>query len=45
MKHANFIINRGNATAGDILKLIEEVEKRVENYFGIKLEREINIIG
>ncbi len=44
-KHANFIINRGKATSEDILRLMEEIERRVEKNFGIKLEREINIIG
>ncbi len=44
-KHANFIINRGNATAGDILKLIEKIEELVYKTFGIILEREINFIG
>ena len=44
-KHANFIINRGQATSNDILRIMEEVQKRVEKKFGIVLEREINIIG
>src|SRR5665648_2018 len=44
-KHANFIINNGGALAGDILYLIEEIERRVKNNFGIKLEREIEILG
>jgi UDP-N-acetylmuramate dehydrogenase len=44
-KHANFIINNGGALAGDILYLIEEIEKRVKRNFGIKLEREIEILG
>jgi len=44
-RHANFIINNGGASAGDILYLIEETEKRVEKNFGIKLEREIEIFG
>lgn len=44
-KHANFIINNGNASANDILYLIEELEKRVKNIFGIELEREIEILG
>ena len=43
--HANFIINNGGALAGDILYLIEEIEKRVKKNFGIKLEREIEILG
>jgi UDP-N-acetylmuramate dehydrogenase len=44
-KHANFIINRGQASADDILKLVEIVETLVKNTFDIKLEREIKFIG
>lgn len=44
-QHANFIINRGNASSDDILLLIEELEKMVEKAFGVTLEREINVIG
>jgi len=44
-RHANFIINNGGALAGDILYLIEEIEKRVKKNSGIKLEREIEILG
>jgi len=44
-KHANFIINNGGALARDILYLIEEIERRVKKNFGIKLEREIEILG
>ncbi len=44
-KHANFIINKGGAKAADVLFLIREIEKRVEENFGIKLEREIEIWG
>ena len=40
-KHANFIINRGNATADDILRLTETVQKEVYRKFGILLETEI----
>jgi len=43
--HANFIINKGNALASDILFLIEEIELKVFKRFGIKMEREIEIIG
>lgn len=39
-KHANFIVNRGNATATDIMRLIQYVEKQVEEHSGIRLERE-----
>ena len=44
-RHANFIINNGGALARDILYLIEEIDKRVKKNFGIKLEREIEILG
>jgi UDP-N-acetylmuramate dehydrogenase len=44
-KHANWIVNLGGATAGDILALIEVVEERVHRQFGVELEREIRILG
>ena len=43
--HAGFIINRGNATASDILELIGRVQKRVFEQSGVWLETEIKIIG
>ncbi len=45
LKHANFIVNNGGASAGDVIYLLEEIEKRVKKNFGIKLEREIEIWG
>jgi UDP-N-acetylmuramate dehydrogenase len=44
-KNANFIVNRGGATAADILALMEMTRERVHNHFGIVLEPEIRIIG
>ena len=44
-KHAGFIINKGNATATDILQLIEYVEKTVYDKFKEKIELEIEILG
>ena len=44
-KHANFIVNRGNARAADIEALIELAENRVKDQFGIALEREVRIVG
>lgn len=44
-KHANFVINRGNATASDIMKLIDDVKKTVKEKTGYELECEINVIG
>jgi len=43
-QHGNFIINRGKATANDIIQLIEKVKQRVKEKFGIELEPEVEII-
>jgi len=42
-KHANFIINRGHATASDILRLIAAVVQRVHQEHGVRLELEIQV--
>jgi UDP-N-acetylmuramate dehydrogenase len=44
-KHANFIVNTGIASAADIEALIELVQRTVEARFGVRLEREVRIIG
>lgn len=44
-KHSGFIINKGNATAADILNLIKLVQKRVKNKFDVDLYTEVRIIG
>jgi UDP-N-acetylmuramate dehydrogenase len=44
-KHANFIINRGNASAQDIYDLSQTVICRVREQSGIMLEREVKFIG
>lgn len=44
-KHANFIINRGNASAEDIEALIHYVRDTVEQQTGIRLELEVKVIG
>ncbi len=44
-KHANFIINRGQATAADIERLIEHIQQEVANQFAIELETEVKIYG
>ncbi len=43
-KHSGFIINKGNATTEDILKLIAYVQKEVKNKFGVELETEVKLI-
>ena len=44
-KHANFIVNLGDATAEDVKNLIEEVKKKVYNKFKINLEEEVQEIS
>ena len=44
-KHANFILNMGNATAADIEGLITEVRTAVEKTSGVRLELEVRVIG
>lgn len=44
-KHANFIINTGDATAADIEMLIEEIRLRVLDATGVELVPEVRIIG
>ena len=43
-KHAGFIINKENATAEDVIKLMEYTKEQVYNKFGKKIEPEIEII-
>ncbi|NLD19189.1 MAG: UDP-N-acetylmuramate dehydrogenase [Clostridiales bacterium] len=43
--HAGFIINKGGATAADILQLMEIVQAEVLDKYGVKLEPEVRIIG
>jgi UDP-N-acetylmuramate dehydrogenase len=44
-KHANFIINRDNATATDIEELIEHVRQTVLDEHGVQLVHEVRIVG
>ena len=44
-KHAGFIINIGGATAEDVLRLVEHIQKTVQSQFGVMLECEINFKG
>lgn len=44
-KHAGFIVNKGNATAKDILDLIEIVKEKIYEKYQKKIELEVEIIG
>lgn len=43
--HGNFIVNAGNATANDVLALIQHVKDTIDQLFGVKMETEVEIIG
>lgn len=42
--HGNFIINLGEASAANVLTLIDEIKEKVYNKFGINLEEEIQVL-
>lgn len=44
-KHAGFIVNYNNATATDVINLIDYIKEKVYSKYGIKIEEEIKIIG
>jgi UDP-N-acetylmuramate dehydrogenase len=44
-KHANFLVNEGDATAADIEALIYHVRDEVERHHGVRLSTEVKIVG
>ncbi len=44
-KHANFIVNVGGATAGDVNSVIRHVQSEVLSKFNVKLETEVRFLG
>lgn len=44
-KHCGFVINKGNATAEDVLKLIDDVKQKVYETFQVELEPEVRLVG
>ncbi len=44
-KHANFIVNQGQASATDVLALIKKVRAQVARKTGVKLELELKLVG
>jgi UDP-N-acetylmuramate dehydrogenase len=43
--HCGFIVNRGNASSEDVLKLIERMREKVYARFGVELQTEVKIVG
>jgi UDP-N-acetylmuramate dehydrogenase len=44
-KHANFIVNLGQASAAEVLALIGHIKRRVQAHTGLLLEEEVRIVG
>ena len=44
-KHAGFVVNRGGATAADVLSVIRDVQARVLERYGVELEPEVRLWG
>lgn len=44
-KHCGFVVNKGDATAKDVVNLIHEVQRRVKEQFGVELEPEVRFLG
>lgn len=44
-RHANFILNEGGAKAQDVLALIDLIQDKVKERFGVRLEPEVKIVG
>jgi UDP-N-acetylmuramate dehydrogenase len=44
-RHANIVINRGQATAEDVLVLAREMQRRVKDKFDLELEPEVRFVG
>jgi len=45
LRHANFIVNLGQATCDDVLSLMEYVQRHVARSFGVWLEPEVRVLG
>jgi UDP-N-acetylmuramate dehydrogenase len=43
-KHAGFVVNDGGATCNDVLQLIQEIQTRVFEHSGIRLEPEVRLL-
>lgn len=43
--HANFIVNRGNASSEDVMALIKDAQQRVFEEYGVRLQKEIRLLG
>lgn len=44
-KHCGFVINRGGATAQNVMDLVRQVQNEVKKQFGVELELEVKLLG
>ena len=44
-KHCGFVVNKGGATASDVVKIMNDVRDKVMEEFGVELEPEVKMIG
>lgn len=44
-KHSGFVINRGDATAADVMELCRQIRERVKTQFDVELEMEVKTLG
>ncbi|MDO8435219.1 MAG: UDP-N-acetylmuramate dehydrogenase [bacterium] len=44
-KHGNFVVNRGNAKAEDVLYLVQKVQEEAKARFGLTIELEVQLVG
>lgn len=44
-KHSGFVINRGDATAADVMQLIQDVQNKIKEQFGVAIEPEVKRVG
>lgn len=44
-KHCGFVINKGGATASDVLGLIRHIQRKVKEQFGVELHTEVKLLG
>ena len=45
IKHANFIINHGNASSNNVLELIKIIKNKIKEQFDIDLKLEVKLLG
>ena len=44
-KHGNFIVNRGHATAAQVVDLIRKIRRTIRQKAGVRLDLELKIVG